>query len=114
MKHASFHVIRETTRNPAVLIECGFVSNSTERARMMTGEFRNRIAEGKLPACAEMCATKALLAGDAAVISDIYRDRVLRRGKGSEAWGWNTAYGNQGNKEQTRERTQEQKREGSK
>ncbi len=46
VKHASFHVIRETTRNPAVLIECGFVSNSTERARMMTGEFRNRIAEG--------------------------------------------------------------------
>lgn len=46
VKHASFHVIRETTRNPAVLIECGFVSNSTERARMMTGDFRNRIAEG--------------------------------------------------------------------
>lgn len=46
VKHASFHVIRETTRNPSVLIECGFVSNSTERARMMTGEFRNRIAEG--------------------------------------------------------------------
>lgn len=46
VKHASFHVIRETTRSPSVLIECGFVSNSTERARMMTGEFRNRIAEG--------------------------------------------------------------------
>ncbi len=25
---------------------------------------RNRIAEGKLPICAEMCATKALLAGE--------------------------------------------------
>jgi len=25
---------------------------------------RNRLAEGKLPACAEMCSTKALLAGD--------------------------------------------------
>ncbi|MCA1962638.1 MAG: N-acetylmuramoyl-L-alanine amidase [Prosthecobacter sp.] len=46
VKHASFHVIRETTRNPAVLIECGFISNADERARMMTGEFRNRIAEG--------------------------------------------------------------------
>lgn len=46
VKHASFHVIRNTTRNPAVLIECGFVSNSTERSRMMTGEFRARIAEG--------------------------------------------------------------------
>ena len=46
VKTANFHVIRNTTRNPAVLVECGFVSNSTERARMMTGEFRARIAEG--------------------------------------------------------------------
>jgi N-acetylmuramoyl-L-alanine amidase len=46
VKSASFHVIRNTTRNPAVLVECGFVSNPTERSRMMTGEFRARIAEG--------------------------------------------------------------------
>ncbi|MBL9117265.1 MAG: N-acetylmuramoyl-L-alanine amidase [Verrucomicrobiaceae bacterium] len=46
VKKASFHVIRNTTRNPAVLIECGFVSNPTERARMLTGEFRARLAEG--------------------------------------------------------------------
>lgn len=46
VKHASFHVIRKTERNPAVLVECGFVSNPTERARMLTGEFRARIAEG--------------------------------------------------------------------
>lgn len=46
VKDASFHVIRNTTRNPAILVECGFVSNSNERARMMTGEFRARIAEG--------------------------------------------------------------------
>jgi len=46
VKHASFHVIRATSRNPAVLVECGFVSNATERARMLTGEFRLRIAEG--------------------------------------------------------------------
>ena len=46
VKTANFHVIRNTTRNPAVLVECGFVSNSTERARMLTGEFRARIAEG--------------------------------------------------------------------
>jgi N-acetylmuramoyl-L-alanine amidase len=29
-----------------VLVECGFVSNTTDRGRMMTGEFRKRIAEG--------------------------------------------------------------------
>ncbi len=42
----------------------------------------NRLAQGKLPACAEMCSTKALLGGD--VIADIYRQRVMARGKGSE------------------------------
>lgn len=46
VKTAGFHVIRNTTRNPAVLVECGFVSNSTERSRMMTGDFRKKIAEG--------------------------------------------------------------------
>jgi len=54
---------------------------------------RNRIAEGKLPACAEMCSTKALLAGDAAVIAKIYKTRVVTRGKGEEIWGWAMAYG---------------------
>lgn len=46
VKTANFHVIRNTTRNPAVLIECGFVSNNDERSHMLTGEFRARIAEG--------------------------------------------------------------------
>ena len=53
----------------------------------------NRLAEGKLPLCAEMCATKALLAGDGDAISNIFRERVTVRGKGAEVWGWATAYG---------------------
>jgi formate dehydrogenase iron-sulfur subunit len=57
---------------------------------------RNRLAEGKLPLCAEMCSTKALLAGDAAILSDIMRERVLRRGYGVEMWGWSVAYGRDG------------------
>jgi formate dehydrogenase iron-sulfur subunit len=32
------------------------------------------------------------LRGDDAIIADIYRERVTRRGYGSGAWGWSTAY----------------------
>jgi len=53
---------------------------------------RNRIAEGSMPLCAEMCATKALIAGDGDEIADIYRERVLRRGGRPQTWGWETAY----------------------
>jgi formate dehydrogenase iron-sulfur subunit len=57
---------------------------------------RNRLAEGKLPLCAEMCSTKALLGGDGDVIADILRNRVMKRGKGAELFGWGTAYGSAG------------------
>ena len=53
---------------------------------------RNRLAEGKLPACAEMCSTKALLAGDGEIIASIYRQRAQTRKKGEEVWGWAMAY----------------------
>jgi formate dehydrogenase iron-sulfur subunit len=76
--------------------KCTFCAGGPEPDRS-EAEFkkygRNRLSEGKLPACAEMCSTKALLGGDGDVIADIYRERVLRRGRGSEVWGWSTAYG---------------------
>jgi formate dehydrogenase iron-sulfur subunit len=53
----------------------------------------NRVLQGKLPACAEMCSTKSLLAGDGDIIGQIYKERVRTRGYGSGAWGWMTAYG---------------------
>ncbi|SHI03977.1 formate dehydrogenase FDH3 subunit beta [Ferrimonas marina] len=46
----------------------------------------NRIAEGKLPFCAEVCATKALLSGDSEVISGIFRERVAVRGAKDAGW----------------------------
>ena len=57
---------------------------------------RNRIAEGKLPLCAEMCSTKALLAGDGDKVSDIFRERVMYRGAGALQWGWGVTYDKQG------------------
>jgi len=53
---------------------------------------QNRIAEGKVPLCAAMCATKSLLAGDSDEVADVYRERVFKRGSGSNAWGWDKAY----------------------
>ncbi|MEC9313672.1 MAG: formate dehydrogenase, partial [Pseudomonadota bacterium] len=53
---------------------------------------RNRLAEGKLPLCAEMCSTKALLAGDGDIVADLFRNRVVRRGGRPDNWGWDTAY----------------------
>jgi Fe-S-cluster-containing dehydrogenase component len=60
--------------------KCTFCAGGPE-AHGSQAEFekygRNRLAEGKLPACAEMCSTKALLAGDGDVVADIFRNRVV-------------------------------------
>jgi formate dehydrogenase iron-sulfur subunit len=79
--------------------KCTFCAGGPEQAGS-DAEFRkyghNRLAEGKLPLCAEMCATKALLAGDSDAVSDTYRNRALGRGFGSGAWGWGMAFGGGG------------------
>src|SRR5215212_9084372 len=43
VKHARFHVLRGV-RLPAVLVECGFLSNSSEGQRIATAQFRQEIA----------------------------------------------------------------------
>jgi formate dehydrogenase iron-sulfur subunit len=71
----------------------GPLETNSNKERHLYGQ--NRIAEGKVPVCAAMCSTKALLVGDAQEVSEIYRDRVLARGHGVQTnpYGWNVAYG---------------------
>ena len=45
VKFGRYHVLR-ASRNPAVLVECGFVSNSRERSRMKKGAYRDAVARG--------------------------------------------------------------------
>ena len=45
VKTARFYVIRNTTC-PSILVECGFVSNPSERERMKQAWFRQALAEG--------------------------------------------------------------------
>ena len=64
--------------------------NFSKEEKQLYGQ--NRIAEGNVPLSASMCATKALLAGDASVVADVYRERVFNRGSGVNAWGQNEPY----------------------
>lgn len=44
VKYARFHVIRNS-RQPAVLVECGFLTNEAEMRRCKTGSYRQAMAE---------------------------------------------------------------------
>ena len=53
----------------------------------------NRFGEGKLPLCAEMCSDQVVARGRwRNHRSDLQGARVMKRGYGSGAWGWMTAY----------------------
>jgi N-acetylmuramoyl-L-alanine amidase len=43
VKHARFHVLRDV-QIPAVLVECGFLSNTAEGQRIATAQFRQEVA----------------------------------------------------------------------
>ena len=44
-KFARYHVLSNNSR-PAVLVECGFLTNSAERARSLSPTYRQKLAEG--------------------------------------------------------------------
>lgn len=55
----------------------GPLETNSEKERHLYGF--NRIAEGKVPLCAAVCSTNALLVGDAQEVSAMYRKRILMR-----------------------------------
>ena len=57
------------------------VENFSQEEMDLYGQ--NRIAEGKPPLCAAMCATKALLSGDEPVVRTIYENRIALRNSSS-------------------------------
>ena len=78
-----------------VMDKCTYCAAGPEEAfstreRQLYGS--NRIAEGKLPICASICSTKALVAGDAEEVANIVRQRSAARGAAAGAWGWGSAY----------------------
>ena len=72
----------------------GPLPTNSEEEREVYGQ--DRISEGKVPVCAAMGSTKALLVGESDVIEKIYNDRVTARGYGEkdlkQTTVWKIAY----------------------
>jgi formate dehydrogenase iron-sulfur subunit len=78
-----------------VMDKCTYCSGGPEKPhsqREMQLYGSNRVAEGKGPMCASICATKALVWGDAADVAKVSQQRIAKRGSGETPWGWSTAY----------------------
>ena len=54
IKRAKFYVLRKT-RIPAVLVECGFLTNRQDARRASSSEYRNRLARQIGQAIVEFC-----------------------------------------------------------
>lgn len=66
-----------------VMDKCTYCAGGPEEphsARELKLYGRNRVAEGLLPMCATICATKALVAGDAEALAKVVGQRVAARG----------------------------------
>ena len=78
-----------------VMDKCTYCAGGPEEAhsqREVQLYGSNRVADGKLPMCASVCATKALVAGDADDVANVVRQRIAQRGSGESPWGWGSAY----------------------
>ena len=74
----------------------GPLETNSEKERHTYGQ--NRIAEGKVPACAAMCSTNALMVGSSDRVSELFRTRVIARGEKKDAdtsYLWDVAYNKQ-------------------
>ena len=74
---------------------CAGGPEETHSAEEMKLYGQNRIAEGKVPVCAAMCSTKALLAGSGKEVSAIITYRSAAKGSGTPSipYSWSKAYG---------------------
>ena len=57
VQQESLHVTRETTM-PAVLLECGFLSNASDEAKMYSPDYQEKIAEGVIAGIKEFLKLK--------------------------------------------------------